>query len=183
MPRLAESSQKMTTANEPLQTIAISMSPILLLVSRGAMAAMLLSLATLARGEEVGCTSTTFRLFSPNDKVCVMAFNDPDIDGITCHISQAKTGGWKGAVGVAEDPSRFSITCHQFGPITLPSSLEREKSVFSESTSLIFKNTKVVRMFDAKRNTLVYVAISKRVLEGSPMNAISAVPIIPWTGR
>jgi len=71
----------------------------------------------------------------------------------------------------------------QFGPVTLPPNMDREKSVFSESTSLIFKNTKVVRMFDAKRNTLVYVAISKRVLEGSPMNAISAVPIIPWTGR
>jgi CreA protein len=112
-----------------------------------------------------------------------MAFNDPDIDGVTCHISQAKTGGWKGAVGVAEDPSRFSITCHQFGPITLPANLDREKSVFSESTSLLFKNTKVIRMFDAKRNTLVYVAISKRVIEGSPMNAISAVPIIPWTGK
>ena len=147
------------------------------------MAAMLLSLATFARADDVGCTSTTFNLFSPNDKVCVMAFNDPDIAGVTCHISQAKTGGWKGAVGVAEDPSRFSIACHQFGPVTLPPNLDREKSVFSEGTSLIFKNTKVVRMFDAKRNTLVYVAISKRVLEGSPMNAISAVPIIPWTGR
>jgi CreA protein len=152
-------------------------------VSRGATAVLLLLLCTFARAEEVGCTSTTFHLFSPNDKVCVMAFNDPDIAGVTCHISQAKTGGWKGAVGVAEDPSRFSITCHQFGPITLPPDMDKEKSVFSESTSLIFKNTKVVRMFDAKRNTLVYVAISKRVLEGSPMNAISAVPIIPWTGR
>ena len=159
------------------------MSTILLVVSRGAMAALLLFLATLARAEEVGCTSTTFHLFSPNDKVCVMAFNDPDIDGVTCHISQAKTGGWKGAVGVAEDPSRFSITCHQFGPITLPSNMDREQSVFSESTSLIFKNTTVIRRFDAKRNTLVYIAISKRVLEGSPMTAISAVPIIPWTGR
>ena len=159
------------------------MSSILILASRGAMAAMLLFAATLARAEDVGCTSTTFNLFSPNDKVCVLAFNDPDIDGVTCHISQAKTGGWKGAVGVAEDPSRFSITCHQFGPITLPPNLGKEKSVFSEGTSLIFKNTKVVRMFDSKRNTLIYVAISKRVIEGSPMNAISAVPIIPWTGR
>jgi CreA protein len=158
------------------------MSPILLRVFSG-LAAILLSLATPARAEEVGCTSTTFNLFSPNDKVCVMAFNDPDIDGVTCHISQAKTGGWMGAVGAAEDPSRFSITCHQFGPITLPQNLDREKSVFSEGTSLIFKNTKVIRMFDAKRKTLIYVAISKRVLEGSPMNAISAVPINPWAGR
>lgn len=159
------------------------MSPILLRAPGGVLAVVLLFFAATAVAEEVGCTSTTFHLFSPNDKVCVMAFNDPDIDGVTCHISQAKTGGWKGAIGVAEDPSRFSITCHQFGPITLPPSLDREKSVFSESTSLIFKDTKVVRMFDAKRNTLVYVAISKRVLEGSPMNALSAVPIIPWAGR
>ena len=156
------------------------MSSILLLASRGAMAAMLLSLATFARADDVGCTSTTFNLFSPNDKVCVMAFNDPDIAGVTCHISQAKTGGWKGAVGVAEDPSRFSIACHQFGPVTLPPNLDREKSVFSESTSLIFKNTKVIRMFDAKRNTLVYVAISRKVIEGSPMNSISTVSIQKW---
>jgi CreA protein len=143
----------------------------------------LVLLATFARADDVGCTSTTFRLFSPNDKVCVQAFDDPRVPGVTCHISQAKTGGWKGAIGVAEDPSRFSITCHQIGPITLPADLPKEESVFSESTSLIFKNTKVVRMFDAKRNTLVYVAISKRVIEGSPMNAISAVPVMPWAGR
>ena len=136
-----------------------------------------------ALADDVGCTSTTFRLFSPNDKVCVQAFDDPGVPGVTCHISQAKTGGWKGAIGVAEDPSRFSITCHQFGPISIPAHLPQEQSVFSESTSLIFKNTKVVRMYDAKRNTLVYVAISKRVIEGSPMNAISAVPIMPWSGR
>ena len=136
-----------------------------------------------ARGDDIGCTSTTFHLFSPNDKVCVQAFDDPRVPGVTCHISQAKTGGWKGAVGVAEDPSRFSIACHQTGPIAVPADLPREESVFSESTSLVFKNTKVVRMFDAKRNTLVYVAISRRVLEGSPMNALSAVPVMPWPGR
>jgi CreA protein len=136
-----------------------------------------------ARADDVGCTSTTFHLFSPNDKVCVQAFDDPRVPGVTCHISQAKTGGWKGAIGVAEDPSRFSIACHQTGPISLPEGLPREESVFSESTSLVFKNTKVVRMYDQKRNTLIYVAISKRVLEGSPMNALSAVPIIPWVGR
>ena len=140
-------------------------------------------LSGAAGADEVGCTSTTFNLFSPNDKVCVQAFDDPRVPGVTCHISQAKTGGWKGAVGVAEDPSRFSIACHQTGPIIVPDGLPREESVFSESTSLIFKNTKVVRMYDPKRNTLIYVAISKRVVEGSPMNALSAVPIMPWAGR
>jgi CreA protein len=152
-------------------------------IAQCAAGAAIAVLATLAHADDVGCTSTTFHLFSPNDKVCVQAFDDPRVPGVTCHISQAKTGGWKGAIGVAEDPSRFSITCHQFGPITLPANLPKEESVFTESTSLIFKNTKVVRMFDAKRNTLVYVAISKRVLEGSPMNAIWAVPVMPWSGR
>ena len=151
----------------------------------GASAAILLAIACIAvplpaAAEDVGCTSTTFHFFSPNDKVCVQAFDDPRVKGVTCHISQAKTGGWKGAAGVAEDPSRFSIACHQFGPITLPADLPKEESVFSESTSLLFKNTKVVRMYDVRRNTLVYVAVSRRVLEGSPMNAISAVPIEPW---
>lgn len=136
-----------------------------------------------AHAEEVGCTSTTIRLFSPNDKVCVQAFDDPRVPGVTCHISQARTGGWKGAAGVAEDPSRFSIACHQVGPVSLPAGLPREESVFSDSTSLLFKDTKVVRMFDAKRNTLVYVAVSRRVLEGSPMNAISAVPLMAWPAR
>ena len=138
--------------------------------------------APVARGEEVGCTSTTFRIFGANDKICVYAFDDPRVPGVACHISQARTGGVKGSLGLAEDPSRFSIACRQVGPITLPDKL-KEESVFSESTSLFFKNTKVVRFYDSKRNTLVYVAISRRVVEGSPMNAISTVPVQYWDGR
>jgi CreA protein len=136
--------------------------------------------ASPARAEDIGCTSTTFRIVGPNDKICVTAFDDPAIPGVSCHVSQARTGGISGAIGVAEDPSRFSIACRQTGPIVLPQKLPKEESVFSESTSLIFKDTKVIRMFDAKRNTLVYVAISKRVIEGSPMNSISTVPVAPW---
>jgi CreA protein len=136
----------------------------------------LVCLAALpAYAEEVGCTSTTFNLFTPNDKVCVFAFDDPRVPGVACHVSQAKTGGFKGAVGVAEDPSRFAISCHQTGTITLPDKLPKEESVFSESTSLLFKDTKVVRMYDEKRRTLVYVAVSRRVISGSPMNSISTV--------
>ena len=146
-------------------------------------AAVLLLAAVPARADDVGCTSTTFRIFGPNDKVCVMAFDDPKIAGVSCHISQARTGGVKGGLGVAEDPSRFAIACRQTGPITLPEKMPKEESVFSESTSLIFKNTKVIRMFDPKRNTLVYVAISKRVIEGSPMNSLSTVPVLKWEGR
>jgi len=130
--------------------------------------------------EDIGCTSTTFRIFGANDKVCVMAFDDPEIPGVSCHVSQARTGGVKGSLGVAEDPSRFAIACRQTGPIVLPAKLPKEQSVFSESTSLLFKNTKVIRMYDPKRNTLVYVAVSRRVIEGSPMNSISTVPVVAW---
>ena len=136
-----------------------------------------------AFAEEVGCTSTTFKLIGANDKVCVQAFDDPKVPGVACHISQARTGGVKGAVGLAEDPSRFAIACRQIGPITLPAKLVAGEEVFSSSTSVLFKETRVVRMFDAKRNTLVYVAISTKLIEGSPMNSISTVPIMPWAGR
>jgi len=136
-----------------------------------------------ARAEDIGCTSTTFRILGANDKICITAFDDPKVPGVTCHVSQARTGGIKGPLGLAEDPSRFSIACRQVGPITLPDKLPKEEEAFSESTSLLFKETKVVRMYDEKRRTLIYVAISKKVIEGSPMNAISTVPVMPWSGR
>ena len=145
--------------------------------------ALLAAVALVAQAEEVGCTSTTFRVFGANDKICVYAFDDPRVPGVACHISQARTGGISGSLGLAEDPSRFSIACRQVGPITLPDKLPKEESVFGESTSIFFKNTEVVRLYDRKRNTLVYVAISRKVIEGSPMNAISTVPIQRWEGR
>jgi CreA protein len=145
--------------------------------------ALLAAVAPVVQAEEVGCTSTTFRVFGANDKICVYAFDDPRVPGVACHISQARTGGISGSLGLAEDPSRFSIACRQVGPITLPDKLPKEESVFSESTSIFFKNTEVVRLYDRKRNTLVYVAVSRKVIEGSPMNAISTVPIQRWEGR
>jgi CreA protein len=140
-------------------------------------------LAASSHAEEIGCLSTTFRLLGANDKVCVYAFDDPRVPGVACHVSQARTGGVSGSLGVAEDPSRFSIACRQVGPITLPDRMPAEEDVFSESTSILFKNTKVVRLHDRKRNTLVYVAISRKLVEGSPMNAVSSVPIQRWEAR
>lgn len=101
-----------------------------------------------ASATEIGCLDTTFKFLSPDDSVCVSAFEDQKVQGVTCHISQARKGGWSSVVGLAEDPSRFSIACRQTGPITLPEKLPNQESVFSERTSAIFKNTKVVRMFD-----------------------------------
>jgi len=137
-----------------------------------------------ARADDIGCISTTFRLIGANDKVCISAFDDPKVPGVACHISQARTGGLKGTFGIAEDPSRFSIACRQVGPITVDiAKLADEEKVYSESTSLFFKHTHVYRAIDKKRNTLVYVAISDRLVDGSPYNAISTVPIMPWSGH
>ena len=134
-----------------------------------------------ARADDLPCVSTTFRFLGKNDRVCVSAFDDPKVPGVACHISQARTGGVKGTFGLAEDPSRFSIACRQTGPITTDiASLPNEESVYSERTSIFFKHTHVYRLIDKQRNTLVYLAISDKIIEGSPQNAISTVPIMPW---
>jgi CreA protein len=133
-----------------------------------------------AHAEDIGCISTTFRFVGANDKVCVEAFDDPQIAGVSCHISQARTGGIKGPLGLAEDPSRFAIACCQTGPIVLPQKLPKEKEVFSANTSILLKETQVFRLYDERRHTLVYIAISTKIIEGSPMNSISTVPIMRW---
>ena len=121
-------------------------------------AAVLIAFAAPARAEDIGCVDTAFKLFGPNHKVCVYAFDDPEVPGVACHISQAKTGGFAGGLGLAEDPSNFSLACRQVGPIDERAlSLPNGKEVFSERTSFFFKQSKVVRMVDKKRRTLVYL--------------------------
>jgi CreA protein len=103
------------------------------------------------------------------------------VPGVACHVSQARTGGLSGSIGLAEDPSRFSIACRQVGPIHVDlGSLGDREEVYSARTSIFFKRTHVYRVLDKKRNTLVYLAISDKLIEGSPQNAISTVPIMPW---
>jgi CreA protein len=151
--------------------------------SRFLLLAGLLAVAGAPRAEEVGCVTTTWKLIGANHKICVDAFDDPKVAGVTCHVSQARTGGIAGGLGLAEDPSQFSLACRQTGPISLPANLAENDTVFAEDTSLLFKTTKVVRMLDRKHNTLVYLAISRRVIEGAPANSISTVPIMPWAGK
>ena len=139
-----------------------------------------LSLALPAVAEEIDCVTTTWKLLGANHRICVYAYDDPKIPGVTCHVSQARTGGVKGSLGLAEDPSQFSLACRQIGPIVLPAKLPSDEVVFSEDTSLLFKETKIHRFLDQKRNVLIYLAISRRVIEGAPANAISTVPIQPW---
>lgn len=133
--------------------------------------------------DNVGCVTTAWKFIGANHKVCVDAFRDPRVRGVTCHVSQARTGGVSGSLGLAQDPSQFSLACRQTGPIVLPAKLPRAETVFSEDTSLLFKETRIVRMWDAANRTLVYVAISRKLIEGAPANSISTVPVMPWGGR
>ena len=142
------------------------------------------SLATLpalpSHAEQVGCVTTEWKLIGANHKVCVESFADPKVPGVTCHVSQARTGGVAGSFGLAQDPSQFSLACRQTGPITLPDKLPKEATVFAEDTSVFFKETRVVRLWDAANRTLVYLAISRKLVDGAPANSISTVPIMPW---
>jgi CreA protein len=155
------------------------------IVGAGAVAIVLiLGLWIFSRPERgtTGSVSTRFHLLGPNDKIVVDGFDDPKVEGVTCHISRAQTGGLKGGLGVAEDTSDASIACRQVGPIKIAGELKDGERVFDERRSLIFKTLQVVRFFDRQRNVLVYVAYSDRVIEGSPKNSISSVPIMNWPG-
>ena len=142
--------------------------------------ALLCAIAATAGADEVGCVSTVFKVLGPNDKICIESFRDPEVEGVVCHVSRARTGGMKGAVGLAEDTSDASIACRQVGPITIRGELADGEDVFKESRSLVFKHLQVVRFHDKPNNTLVYLAYSDRLIEGSPKNSISTVPIMPW---
>ena len=139
---------------------------------------LFLATSTFARADELSCVSTTFNFLSPNDKVCVTGFDDPKIPGVTCHISQARKGGWGQPLGLNEDPSNFSVACRQTGPINVDiAKLPDDEEEFREKTS---KATRIYRVLDKKHNTLVYLAVSSRIVSGSPANSISSVPIMPW---
>jgi len=144
-------------------------------VSRLAIVACL-GAATLARAEPIGEVDTAFKLIGPNHKVVVEAYDDPKVEGVTCFVSRAKTGGISGAVGLAEDKAEASIACRQIGPITFREALPKQEEVFNERMSLLFKRLRIVRIVDAKRRSLVYLTYSDRLIEGSPMNSLTAVP-------
>ncbi len=148
------------------------------------LSSILLMLGQFAHAEQVGSVDTVFKMFGPDHKIVVEAFDDPDVKNVTCYVSRAKTGGIKGGLGLAEDTSDAAISCQQVGPIELNDKIKNGKAqgdvVFQKRTSLVFKKLQVVRFYDAKRNTLAYLAYSDKVVEGSPKNAISAVPVMPW---
>lgn len=138
-----------------------------------------------AHAEQIGSVDTVFKMFGPDHKIIVEAFDDPDVKNVTCYLSRAKTGGIKGGLGLAEDTADAAISCQQVGPIEISDKIKNGKAqgdvVFQKRTSLVFKKLQVVRFYDTKRNALVYLTYSDRVVEGSPKNALSAVPIMPWS--
>ena len=137
----------------------------------------LASCAACARAESVGEVDTVFKWIGPDHKIVVDAYDDPDVAGVTCYVSRAKTGGIKGGLGLAEDKAEASIACRQTGPISFPKPLRQQDEMFNERISLVFKKLRVVRMVDRPRNTLVYLTYSDRVIEGSPQNSVTAVPV------
>jgi CreA protein len=140
-------------------------------------ALVLLVLPLTVSAESIGEVDTVFNWIGPDHKIVVDAYDDPEVAGVTCYVSRAKTGGIKGAVGLAEDKAEASIECLQTGPISFAKPIARQDEMFSERISLIFKKLRVVRMVDVKRNALVYLTYSDRVIEGSPQNSVTAVSV------
>ena len=140
-------------------------------------ALLLLSLCSVASAEPIGEVDTVFKLVGPDHKIVVDAHDDPKVGGVTCYVSRAKTGGIKGALGVAEDKSEASIDCKQVGPLTFTGPLADKEEIFTDRISLVFKKIRVVRMVDRKRNALVYLTYSDRLIEGSPQNSVTAIAV------
>jgi CreA protein len=140
-------------------------------------ALLLLAAGCSAGAEPVGEVDTAFKLIGPDHKVVVEAYDDPRVGGVTCYVSRAKTGGIKGAFGLAEDKAEASIACRQVGPVSFAKPLPQQEEVFSERMSILFKKLRIVRMVDAKRNALVYLTYSDKLIEGSPQNSVTAVAV------
>jgi len=124
--------------------------------------------------------STVFRLLSPDAKLVTYAIDDPLIDGVACHFTIPEIGGWKGWAGFAEERSEISLACRQVGPVAFKGKFEQGEDVYRARRSLFFKKMQIVRGCDAKRNVLVYLVYSDKIIEGSPQNSTSTVPIMPW---
>lgn len=147
---------------------------------KGILAAGLVLAGGAAAAEEIGEVTTAIKILGANHRIVVEAFDDPDVEGVSCFVSRARTGGISGSLGLAEDTSDASINCQQTGPIKFRDELEDGEEVFGRRASVLFKRVQVVRFHDETRNALVYLTYSDRVIEGSPQNSVSAVIIRDW---
>jgi CreA protein len=154
------------------------------------LAAVVLSLVTapgIARSADepdlIFKRSTVFKWISPDDKLATYGLDDPQVEGVACHFTVPERGGFKGWIGVAEEVSDISLACRQIGPIRIKAKFEQGEDIFRQRRSLFFKKMQIVRGCDTKRNVLVYMVYSDRLIEGSPKNSTSTVPIMPWGGN
>jgi CreA protein len=158
-------------------------------MSPQSLAASLICAAALCGAEPVAAgedpdlifkKSTVFKLLSPDDKLATYGIDDPAIDGVACHFTVPEKGGWTGALGLAEEVSDISLACRQVGPIRIKEKFDQGAVVFRQSRSLFFKRMQIVRGCDKKRNVLIYMVYSDRLIDGSPKNSTSTVPLMPW---
>jgi CreA protein len=124
--------------------------------------------------------TTVWRMLSPDAKLATYALDDPLVEGIACHFTIPEIGGWAGWAGFAEERSETSLACRQVGPITFKGKFEQGEEVYRQRRSLFFKKMQIVRGCDAKRNVLVYLSYTDKLIEGSPQNSTSTVPLTPW---
>jgi CreA protein len=141
------------------------------------LAAILVAAIPTVQAEQIGAVDTVFKFIGPDHKIVVEAFDDPRVGGVSCYLSRAKTGGIKGALGLAEDKAEASVACRQTGAIVFSGPVPKQEEVFTERASILFKRIRVVRMVDPKRNALVYLVYSDRLIEGNPQNSVTAVPV------
>lgn len=133
--------------------------------------------ASATYAQKIGEVDTAFKLIGPDHKIVVEAFDDPKVAGITCYVSRSKAGGLKGAFGLAEEKSESSIACRQVGPISATVPIPKNEEVFSESRSILFKKMRIVRMVDPARQVLLYLTYTDKLIDGSPKNSLTAVPL------
>lgn len=145
--------------------------------------ALLVLFASVTVAEEIGSVDTKLRPLSPDDSIRIEAVADPNVSGVVCYLSRAEIGGYSGALGLAEDTSDASIDCRQVGPIRITKSFKKGDRVHRERRSFIFKSLRVIRFCDTSNNALVYLVYSEKLVDGSPKNSVSAVPIVPWPGQ
>ncbi len=126
---------------------------------------------------------TVFRLLSPDAYIRVYGIDDPKVEGVACHFAVPNIGGWKGWAGLAEERSEVSLACRQIGPIRFKAKFEQGETFYEQRRSFLFKKLHLVRACDKKRNVLVYLTYSDKLIEGSPKNSVSTVPIMPWGGN
>uniref|UniRef100_Q07NZ6 CreA family protein n=1 Tax=Rhodopseudomonas palustris (strain BisA53) TaxID=316055 RepID=Q07NZ6_RHOP5 len=154
------------------------------ILTLAALAGVLLTASVASAAEDpdlIFRRSTVFKWLSPNDKLATYAIDDPEVEGVACHFTVPERGGFKGWLGLAEEVSDISLACRQIGPVKFKDrKLEQGEDMFSQRRSLFFKKMQIVRGCDTKRNVLVYMVYSDRIIEGSPKNSTSSVPIMPW---